>query len=128
RGVVVIAGITVNPGNVEELYVVVSDPALSPAAASVWLRDLDPYEVAELRQALDGYTATSRTVATLADEARTQLPAGLGRLRHLPLGLGFLLTLLLTGLAATMWGTVRSDVATLVGAGVRQRRAWGYAV
>ncbi|WP_162598670.1 hypothetical protein [Nocardioides gilvus] len=128
RDEVVITGITVNSGNVGELSVVLSDPALRPAEASVWLSDRDPYEVADLRQSLDAYTATFRTVANLADDARTQLPAGLGRLRHLPLGLGFLLTLMLTGLAATMWGTVRFDVAALVGAGVSQRRAWGYAV
>lgn len=128
RGELVITGITVNPSNVDELSVVVSDPALRPADVSTWLSDRDPYEVAELRKSLDSYTAAFRTVANLADDARAQLPAGLGRLRHLASGLGFLVALVLAGVGATMWGTVRSDVSALVSVGVSQRRAWGWAV
>jgi hypothetical protein len=119
-----VVGLSVDPANraTSTLVQLVADSATFQP--TMWLSDVDFYDDSALQSILDRRTATYRSVGTLLAAAAENRPRFLSAMRFVPAGCGLLVGVLLASVGTVLARRWRTDVDTLVAAGMAPAIAW----
>jgi hypothetical protein len=124
-----IVGVTVDPADYRDVTVVIVDPGLEAATATLWLTDTDPFADAQLGLLADARSISGRTTDILAEDTSEQAATTLlAILRYAPAGVAALTVCVLLALLAALGQTVRRGIDGLIAAGMDRAAAWRLAV
>jgi len=119
-----VVGTTIDTADSEAKTIVVVDPSLSSAEASVWLSRTDPYKRAPLTTQMDLRAITYQPTSSLVESALAHGPNTAPVLRWGPAVVGAMLGTLVLAVVAGFVPGARRTATTMLAVGLSLRRTW----